>query len=428
MKLNNKIFIISISGGNILTSLGGTEKVIISHQKMFNAHNISYVYIYPVYKVIANIPLYFYWGVVVDGKMEGVFSTKELLASICSKDNIDNSLLKIHIHHLRGINLNELSEILDHFGNSGIFFYLHDFYLLCDEYTLKNSSGEYCGIGIPSKEKCKMCKFYRFKENSKNRRMLVFKYLDRITLIAPSECPADIISNSIPVLKNKIEVVCHQKRLGNYKNNKKIIENEEIKVAFCGLPIDIKGWDEFVYSSEKAIKNGVNLRFYHLGKKSSDHKHIINYQVGFQKGCKTMTETLRDLEIDCVVLWSKRPETYSYVYFECFAANVFVITNVNSGNIAKQVTLNGNGIVLNSREDLSELLLNAKKLKTIINEFKTAGIEGPLELSENNKIVNLSLNKGTLIENYNFRRIRIKRWAVEKMYLRHLEKKCKYHL
>ena len=80
MQLSNRKYILSISGGNIFTSLGGTEKVILSQQKMFNAVGISYVYIYPVSKKIAGLLLYNYWGVVVDGKIVGLFETKQLLS------------------------------------------------------------------------------------------------------------------------------------------------------------------------------------------------------------------------------------------------------------------------------------------------------------------------------------------------------------
>lgn len=75
-----QVYILSISGGNIFTSLGGTEKVILSQQKMFNAVGISYVYIYPVSKKVSGLLLYNYWGVVVDGKMVGLFETKQLLS------------------------------------------------------------------------------------------------------------------------------------------------------------------------------------------------------------------------------------------------------------------------------------------------------------------------------------------------------------
>lgn len=423
MQLKNKKYILSISGGNIITSLGGTEKVIISHQKLFNIANISYVYIFPVSKKIAGYELFYYWAVIIDGKIEGLFTTGELLSFISSPQDDSKLLLKIHIHHLRGIKLYELSEILDYIKTVDIFFYLHDYYLLCDQYTLKNTSGTYCGVGIPSQSKCKNCGFWKSNAHSEKRREFLFKYLDRITLIAPSECPAEIIGDSIPAIKNKVKVVYHQKALGQYAGNKRNLHRKTIKIAFCGLPIGVKGWEDFLYVSKLAVEKGADINFYHLGKKSEDYAHITNIPIGFQDGCKTMTEALRELEIDCVILWSNCPETYSYVYFECFAANAFVIANSNSGNIANQVLLNGNGIVLNSKEELLNFLLDSQRLKKLIYNYKTSQIYGPLELAENDEIVSLSVSDGVMIQPIKCKGIGIKKKIIEKLYLLHLKKK-----
>lgn len=422
MKLRNNKYILSISGGNILTSLGGTEKVIVAHRKMFNKMGISYVYIYPVYKNILNFELYFYWGLVIDGEYYGLLSTNELLSFLGK--NTDFLVLKIHIHHLRNIKLSELERILNHLLYVDIFFYLHDFYILCDEYTLRKSSGIFCGEGIPSMEKCSGCDVFRCKQNSDNRRLFLLKYLSRTTLIAPSECPAEIVRNSIPELKKRIRVVYHQKLVGEYKGNSTLIKDEKLKIAFCGLPIDIKGWDEFVNAAGVALENKSEIELYHLGKKSEVNLPIQNYQVGFQDGCKNMTEMLRELGIDCVVLWSKRPETYSYVYFECLAANVFILANINGGNIAKQVQLRHNGMVLNSEDELSDTLSNSNKLKEHINNYKKSKNYGPLELFENEEIVQLSTCKGTRVDDFKSYGISIKKTIIQRLYNRLLLQKC----
>lgn len=422
MQLNNRKYILSISGGNILTSLGGTEKVILSHQKMFNAVGISYVYIYPVSKKIAGIELYDYWGVVIDGEMEGLFETKKLLSFLSCSEADGNLLMKIHIHHLRGIKLSELSEILDYIHTAEIFFYLHDYYLVCNAYTLKDSSGAYCGIGIPSQNKCKNCTVWELHKYAEERRDFLIKYLDRMTFIAPSECPAEIIGDSIPEIKNKIRIIYHQKTLGQYRGNRKPVQ-EKLRIAFCGLPISTKGWEDFLYASQIVAHKGTDIQFYHLGKKDKEYDYIINYPVGFQNGSKTMIETLRELEMDCVILWSDCPETYSYVYFECFAANAFILANSLSGNIAKQVLKNGNGIVLKGRNELINILSNPQKLRELVENYKSTEKYGPMELVENDEIIELSMGDGVIIKPMNFRKLGIKRKIVEKAYLQHLRNK-----
>lgn len=249
------------------------------------------------------------------------------------------------------------------------------------------------------------------------------KYLDRMTLIAPSECPAEIIGDSIPEIKNKIRVIYHQKALGLYKGNRKSIQGDKIKIAFCGLPISTKGWEDFLYTSQIAADKGADIQFYHLGKKDKEYDHIINYPVGFQNGNKTMTETLRELEMDCVILWSNSPETYSYVYFECFAANTFILANSLSGNVAKQVLKNGNGVVLKGRDELVSILSNPQKLRELVGNYKASGRYGPMELVENNEIIGLSVGDGMVIKSMNFNKLGIKRKLVEKAYLQHLNNK-----
>ncbi len=425
MQLANKKYILSISGGNILTSLGGTEKVIITHQKMFNASGISYVYVYPVSKKVAGFRLYHYWGVVIDGEPVGIFKTKGLLSFLSCSENGDYLLMKVHIHHFREIMLDQLSEILDYIREADVFCYLHDYYLVCDSYTLKDSSDKYCGFGVPSQEKCGNCAFWTLHEHAEKRRKFILKYLDRMVFIAPSECPAEIIGDSIPEIRNRIRVIYHQKAFGEYKENREPSPGEPLKVAFCGLPIRAKGWQDFLYAAEIATHRGAQVRFYHLGKKDKEYANIINIPVGFQNGSKTMTEMLRKLNVDCVILWSGWPETYSYVYYECFAANTFVLTNNLSGNIAKQVIKNGNGIVLSGREELADLISDSDKLRNLVEDYRGRREYGPLELMENDEIIVLSMNDGVTIEPVIFKELGIKRKLVEKAYLEHLKNKCR---
>lgn len=424
MQLPNKKYILSISGGNILTSLGGTEKVIITHQKMFKASGISYVYIYPVTKIIAGVQLYYYWGVVLDGEMVGIFETKALLSFLSCSENGDYLLMKVHIHHLRGILLDQLSEILNYIREADIFCYLHDYYLVCDSYTLKDSSDKYCGSGGPSQEKCENCAFWTLHGHAEERRKFILKYLDRMTFIAPSECPAEIIGDSIPEIRSRIRVIYHQKAIGEYKGNRESAPGEPLRVAFCGLPIRTKGWEDFLYAAKIATQRGAQVQFYHLGKKDKEYAHIINCPVGFQDGSKTMTEMLRELKVDCVILWSGWPETYSYVYYECFAANTFILANNLSGNIAKQVIKNGNGIVLSGREELADLLSDSDKLRNLVVDYRERRRYGPMELVENDEIIVLSMDDGITIEPMTYKKLGIKRKIVEKAYLQHLKNKC----
>ena len=137
-----------------------------------------------------------------------------------------------------------------------------------------------------------------------------------------------------------------------------------------------------------------------------------------------MTEMLRELKVDCVILWSGWPETYSYVYYECFAANTFILANNLSGNIAKQVIKNGNGIVLSGREELADLLSDSDKLRNLVVDYRERRRYGPMELVENDEIIVLSMDDGITIEPMTYKKLGTKRKIVEKAYLQHLKNKC----
>ena len=98
-----------------------------------------------------------------------------------------------------------------------------------------------------------------------------------------------------------------------------------------------------------------------------------------------MLDEMRESGINCAFMWSLCPETYSYAYFEALAANLFIITNRNSGNIAYLTCKNKNGIVYNELSDLiSDLRLNKlhSKLQQYIGNPDLAGPESYITNSQ----------------------------------------------
>ena len=99
-----------------------------------------------------------------------------------------------------------------------------------------------------------------------------------------------------------------------------------------------------------------------------------------------MTDSLREEKMHVAVLWSLWPETYAYTYYEALAANCFVITNENSGNICAQVKARNNGTVV---RDLSDILCNESKLRKLVNDFRANDHIVPEELIENEDFLSL---------------------------------------
>ena len=378
-----KKVIISIASRDYLDSVGGAEKAIAVQQKQFNISNYEYVYIFPIKKKMGIISISM-WGCRINGIYVGAFSEYSLLSHL--KQSYSQNICAIMIHHLRFVDLEGVEMLLKAIERAPIYVYLHDYYLICNQYNLLKNGIKYCG-GIG--EDCNTCEFKDHTIQNKIRNVFN-KFLDRLTFIAPSEIAKQIFAKNYPQYSRHTRVILHQTLKGMYKKNKQVIENRKIKIAFCGAPAANKGWDDWV-ELLSAYENNSSYEFYHLGvpalNEPSNSKHI---DVRFKgNNLNPMINALRDNEIDVVFLWSNWPETYSYVFYECWASNVFILTQENSGNMAHMTSVLKNGIVLSNLIEVRKLLDNPELFKTEINNYKSTAKYGPELLYDNNDIVDI---------------------------------------
>lgn len=399
-KLKYHNFILSISYGNYVGNIGGTNKVILAHKLMLESGGISHIHIF---LCLIRIPLtdvfpFKYWGVTIDGHtLKQVFTLTEVIQILGHIINSGSKLNEIHIHHLMYLNMNHLVKLLDIFIVP-IKIYLHDFYTICLQFNLLKDDNQYCGKGAVSWDKCNSCRYY-LDSNKHSQKIIFFlnKYKENIKFIAPSDIVKEIWTSAYPYYKNKVIVVYHQNLLGLYRNNCEVIpDRSPVKIAFVGGQAFNKGWTSWINVTRKAYNLGCNEKFYHFGNTGNTSHYIKNVPVCFSsENINAMVMALRTYRIDVAVLWSICPETYSYTYYESTAANTFIITNINSGNIAAMVRKRNNGIVLDNESEFAELICNEKRLRHIVNHFKQSGNYGPLDLVENTEFLQL-LSKGNV--------------------------------
>jgi len=391
-------FILSISYGNFVDELGGTSKAILAHKDMLDSVGISHVHIFPrLIRIPAiNIFPFKHWGVIIDGHtLKQVYSYIEVIQILGHVINNGKQLREVHVHHLLNLNLKQLEKILDIFI-APIKFYLHDYYTICLQYNLLKDNGQYCGKGNVSQEKCSGCKYYlKSQIHSEKIKVFLDKYKEKIQFIAPSDTAKEIWISAYPIYNDQIRVVYHQSMLGQYRKNCEIIlEESPLKIAFVGGQSINKGWNQWENVTRRAFVLGRNEEFYHFGDTNDTIQYIKKVPVFFSsENINAMVEALRMNRIDVAVLWSMWPETYSYTYYECTAANTFIITNKYSGNIATMVKERNNGIVLDNEAEFSELICNEIRLRKLVNNFKYTKNYGPLDLIENTELLQLLSKK-----------------------------------
>ncbi|WP_128894595.1 hypothetical protein [Longirhabdus pacifica] len=387
-------FVLSISYGHYKLSIGGTDKVILSHQRMLNDNHISYIYLFPVAKDLKLHKLKHassFWGMLIDGKYVGIYFTHDILhmmSALLEKKGLKN----IFLHHTLGVDMHQLEHVIK-LTNAPITLYLHDFYTICTQINLMKNDKTYCGEGGISKGKCSNCTYFEeSKSHVKQFKIFLKNHHSRLNIVAPSHSTKQIWCSAYPAYESKVTVVKHQQCVGEYEHNRASIQpHSHINIAFVGQEAFNKGWHEWEYAITEVLKkrsNNTNLHFYHFGRRYHKKDFIPHIPVSFQKGhMNAMVKALREHHIHCAVLWSLWPETYSYTYYESTAANAFIITNPRSGNIADSVKHRGNGIILSDVNALIDLFADETKLISLINDFRQKGKKGPLQIHESKTLL-----------------------------------------
>ena len=372
-------YILSIGMNDYKRRLGGTNKVILEHFQLFREHGYGYIYICPVRNKNGKL-----WEIIVNNYLYRIRKTEHLLFFLYNLELKGNSILEIHIHHLLNVSLVEIGKILS-YVNGNIKYYIHDYFSICPSIKLLKNDKKFCGAEGMSERKCKECKYYLAGvEQNILLRKIFAKYEDRITFIAPSDIAKEVWLKAYPAYREKTIVIYHQKLWGAYPKNRELVK-DEMKVAFLGEQSYAKGWN--AWKEITSVLSEKQYQFFYFGKDKDENENTINVNVNFQKNLNAMIYALRKKKIDCVILWSKCEETYSYTYYESLAANVYVITSQKSGNIAKQVAVKKNGIVLKDEDELIALLENFNLLKKYVNSYKLNGSLGPAKLIINSDIL-----------------------------------------
>lgn len=384
--LKNRQYVLSVSYGNYKISLGGTDKVIKEQKELFLEGGISFIHLYPV-KKMGKYKLCDMWGMILDDDNVRLVYYEDIVRLLILLNENRYILSSVYIHHLLGVNLNELDCILNMVDSTAtIYWYIHDYYLICPQYNLLKNDKCFCNKKKGSS--CAGCKYADAQKKEEYfKRRLLKKYEKNSTIIAPSEVAKNIFANNFSQFGSRIVIIPHQKLEGEY--DKMPTVKAKLKIAYLGSQNSNKGYDIW----EKFVKHySYQFDFYHFGNAVNRLSNVKYIEVTFQRdGIMAMTSALRENEINIVFLCSIWQETYSYTYYESWAANSFVITLEGSGNIEAMVKKNGNGIIFTN---VVECLTCGNYLEKKYFEWITNQRKGPNRLLINCDWLNLSKRKG----------------------------------
>lgn len=377
--------VVVLSHSNYLVTDAGVEKVIQGQQKLFLENRINFIVVYPIrknvkfidgiHKVTTNR-----YGLIVNGQFKELIDNKKL-----QKFFEELSPKAVIIHELVTFRKNRKLFNLFNQITCPIYYYVHDYAMVCYSHTLMRNNREFCGMEPVSWKKCKNCRYYlQGKKNAAWQQKFVKRYPD-ITYIFPSTVVRDIWKKTHQV-ENRLLVIPNTKFSDERQKYIDKRNNEKIRIAFVGYGRVEKGWNTWKKVCEKFDKT---YDLYILGDGICDRK-VTQILVSVSKdGPNAMIDTIRKNNIDIAFLWSTRPETYSYTFFESFVNGCYIITNHLSGNICYMTSKYQCGQVFDSEEHLFAFLDNPEGVRASIEAMYRSRIEHPLSIENNDEILNL---------------------------------------
>jgi len=356
--------VIAVSHSDYLTAVGGTEKYIMTEQRLLAERHISHIHLTPskesrkaVWEASFNETVL----VNIDGLQAGVltFPLARYLVRALTK-YLSHRVLVLNLHHMLGWSAVSLDTLLGELRDRKKRFFVHDYYSVCQQHNLLRNDHYFCGGGHIREclqgDECS----YAIKRKEHIEAVTNLLAAHHFDFILPSDTTANIWSKSHPEYLSSMKVVPHLlvTEFAHQTTTREIPREstEKLKIAYVGYPGVQKGvelWEEIIND------DGLNgsYRFYVFGLWAQVPKHVTYIPVNFiLDGDSGMQDALRRHEIDMVFLWSICAETFSYTFHESLAAGCYILTNALSGNIQAQVKVRKNGSVFAAASELIDFL------------------------------------------------------------------------
>lgn len=394
-------YILFVTYEDYMQNLGGVNKVILSQSDVAKQNNISSVVICPL-RIVKGFIGKDLWLVRVDHEIACIGSCRDVVGYLGTLEK-ENYLLKhIIIHHLKNIDVHSLDYITSSIHGK-IIFYIHDYYTMCPNRfgNLLDENNILCQKVKDENVNCRNCnKYNRVVEEY----FWFFKRIkDRVVFIAPSDACKQLWTSVYREYSSQTRVIYHQTFSLIASDTSGIkVKNRPIKVAYVGKQIVEKGWDDFKLLVSE-LGETTDYELYACGDDQERLPGVENIKVSFHEGLNSMIEALKSKEIDIVLLLSICPETYSYTYYESYCANTYILAYPCAGNIARQITKNRNGKLINSSLDLVNYFKNVDLVRHEIENYKFSSHTIPDRLVESVEFLDLVRNEKATIVKQSYR-------------------------
>jgi hypothetical protein len=357
-------YVLSISHDCYYKIPGGIQLCIQREQKCFQEQQLNYIHVYarqPWPIPLHNKSPYIELVVSRNGEELGAIHLTDLGTAI--ELATPSALL---IHSLLGISPEDIQQIIIRTNIKRVVYWMHDYSALCSSYQLLRNKVTFCGAPPLGSRQCDYCFYGNSREGNVDS---ISKVLDlpQTELAFPSQAALDAWragNKSSPLSqKQKVSVVNHIS-LFESSSVHRDYSSRRPSIAFLGHPAFAKGWDTF-----SGLVRDPDLftlfEWYHLGATKADLSNDIEFvHVSIADSPTAMIDVVRATQIDFALVWPEWPETFCLTAYEAVIGGANILTNSNSGNVARFAQSLPYGHVIDGGiKELKEFLLSLLPLQ-----------------------------------------------------------------
>ena len=370
--------VVSVSHDRYIDNVGGTQILIADEEHKFVGSRFVYCHFSPAIARLTLAPPEQppHLQIVLNGVFIGA-TTYAAAAEALRRIPAGQPRGRLFVlHSLLGHDVDGLIAVARALNPSHSFFWVHDFFSVCEGFNLLRNDIAYCAAPATASMACRICIYGAARDMHLARVRHLFEQIE-FHIVAPSATALDVWlkAGSLPHLDARVHEHCRIRALSvpSAPISKDTVGGAA-RIAFIGQQRFHKGHHIFVDIVARN-RDSVAYEFYHFGSPGClvATSGVTNVAVSVTPGNPhAMTNALRRHDIDLVLVLSPWPETFSYVTFEALAAGADVIALSDGGNVPRVVRSLKRGVVVRDEEALYNLF-SEKQISAYVMQQRLAG-------------------------------------------------------